>query len=76
MAAAAKKKPDNPIYETNSFWGIEFSFSCSICCKNIIHDMIASAVSAITPRSVLLSTKTKKAHIPLLNHNSRKNHHE
>ena len=36
----------------------------------IIHDRIAKIVKAITPRSVLLSTKTKNAHIPLVNHSN------
>jgi hypothetical protein len=35
----------------------------------------ANIVRLITPRSVLLSTKTRNAHIPLINHNNKYIHH-
>jgi hypothetical protein len=42
-----------------------------ICHKKINHERIANIVIAKTPRSVLLSTKTKNAHIQLVNQKSK-----
>lgn len=67
ILAKAKKNPDITRYFILS---LVSSLCSAIYLIKIIQDKIASVVIAITPRSVLLSTKTKKAHIQLLSHKS------
>lgn len=64
------------IHEITAYFIVSLSnhflfFSSSTRLMNINHDKIAKIVKAITQRSVLLSTKTKNAHIQLHSHNNR-----
>ena len=70
-AAKPKNNPAIIIYFKSSFLSDEnFLF-----CKNIKPASRANKESAITHKSVLLSTITRKAHIQLVNHNSSIYHH-
>ena len=73
FAIAANQNSSHAIimYFSNSF----FSLPSSLFLRNINQASKASNDSAITHRSVLLSTITKKAHIPLVNHNNNTVHH-
>jgi hypothetical protein len=53
-----------------------FSLLSFIWFMNIIHERIANIVIAITHKSVLLSTKTRNAPIPLVSHSNIQTHQE
>jgi hypothetical protein len=75
IPAMAKKNQDKIRY-FNSFLSIHLTFLISHILRiNKNPDKIANIVKAITPRSVLLSTNTKNAHIQLVNHISNVDHH-
>ena len=75
IPAIAKKNQDIIRY-FNSFLSIHLIFFMSHMLRiNKKPDNIANIVKAITPRSVLLSTNTKNAHIQLVNHINKVDHH-
>jgi len=73
LASAANQNKSHAIimYLSNSF----FSLPSSLFLRNINQASNASNDNAITHRSVLLSTITKNAPIPLVNHNNNMVHH-
>lgn len=71
ILARAKKTPETMTYFTACLSNHLLSLMRSATTlSRINHDKIARIVMAITPRSVLLSTKTKNAPIPLVSQNS------
>ena len=71
IPASANNIHDKTIYLKVSLLNSDFH----TLLKNTTHINIAKIVNAITHRSVLLSTNTKNAHIQLVSHSKRVDHH-